>query len=672
MIALNYLPETWIVISTFLIAFIILLFSKVKLDHFQIFHRNSEILTNFHQLLTSSHLNNNAIKQAMGLYTKLKDKEKTSLILHTSILNFVFELFRTSDKVLRDQLREFLSIIIQSNIDVNQSVVGSNILNEALIIREVTLAQELVDSGFCSLSSETFIHLYSIVSDILHISNHLVTNNAIACKSLNHSSQLYYLLSKNHNQEKKDTSTTHSTTTNTYRLQHDDLHNSSKHYQKVIKRVNEVVSIDFICFQKDIRTSVYEVIMTIETQLFYTLSMSRELLIPLIKYISKTNAYGQTLFHIIAISGCSNLIKLLTGSGAAVTTMLKTTEIRVLLQTALQTRDYQGHTPLSLASLKYANKEVLLSLRLLGETISLMPSRVKAIELYEIPESVRIIMARDQVASNGNESSMKSHNNESAIRDHNQICLRDSNSSGGWNTKSKLSPSLGIFSKYLCDIVEVLVSPTSELDFLYQYISVREPIIFRGAAKNSLFQQSCQRQIFQAKYEIQSQFTVTQEEEDDSVRHSGSEGGENDVQLFTFATTLKDAPAPDFIAKENVTNVHMYLGQPGAGESAHFRNSSTLDVLSFGAKHWYIFPPQDAFQCALSSVDFIKKYKLAATAAGTVGTFGEFGILSESLQVTQSAGDMLYLPPMWGHMTLLLEESIGATYSLTYVGEASD
>jgi hypothetical protein len=94
-----------------------------------------------------------------------------------------------------------------------------------------------------------------------------------------------------------------------------------------------------------------------------------------------------------------------------------------------------------------------------------------------------------------------------------------------------------------------------------------------------------------------------------------------------------------------------YLGPEGSGAPGHF-HTHALNTLAYGEKRWFLFPPSEAFYSTKPALEFARSDPRAAAA----------------LQVTQRAGDVLYVPSLWGHATLNLRQSVGVAHEFTLEG----
>ena len=116
------------------------------------------------------------------------------------------------------------------------------------------------------------------------------------------------------------------------------------------------------------------------------------------------------------------------------------------------------------------------------------------------------------------------------------------------------------------------------------------------------------------------------------------------------------AEAPALNATLGAESIQFYLGGTGSGTQPHWHTASWNAVLR-GRKRWLLWPPERASYAQLHvaiSVD-------AARAAG-----------GEPLVCEQREGDVLIVPPLWGHATINLVPSLGFATELSTVDRAFD
>ena len=68
-----------------------------------------------------------------------------------------------------------------------------------------------------------------------------------------------------------------------------------------------------------------------------------------------------------------------------------------------------------------------------------------------------------------------------------------------------------------------------------------------------------------------------------------------------------------------------------------------------GMKHWYIYPPSDAFYSTQPALEFVNHDKRS----------------KDAMQCIQHGGDVLYIPSLWSHATLNRKQSIGVAHEFS-------
>jgi hypothetical protein len=79
---------------------------------------------------------------------------------------------------------------------------------------------------------------------------------------------------------------------------------------------------------------------------------------------------------------------------------------------------------------------------------------------------------------------------------------------------------------------------------------------------------------------------------------------------------------------------------------------AALNVLVFGEKYWSLIPPAEAIYSTTPALPWFRE-DLQTTQSNT-------------LRCIQRAGDVLFVPPMWSHATLNLDESVGFSTELEW------
>ena len=219
--------------------------------------------------------------------------------------------------------------------------------------------------------------------------------------------------------------------------------------------------------------------------------------------------------------------------------------------------------------------------------------------------------------------------------------------SGEWDTSTVKSNDAKANTHTLnsekCDIKEVWGAPNN-LDY---YILTSTPVIFRGAAVDSLLRKAFNKKIFTQRYG-NDQVSVS------SIPYAGSFGTQSQVTTlkevadmgvsaslsspsYAFSTPggtwksklQKDALIPPFLleslkkfgkkvdedeikSKSYIENqklgstsweIQFYLGPAGSGAPVHFHGHA-VNSLAYGQKKWFLFPSSEAFYSTQTALTF--------------------------------------------------------------------
>lgn len=186
------------------------------------------------------------------------------------------------------------------------------------------------------------------------------------------------------------------------------------------------------------------------------------------------------------------------------------------------------------------------------------------------------------------------------------------------------------------------------------------------------------------------------------------------VPLYTFCTPssqwagqlLADVPVPACIARNQSLSatedcgvgavdagtaswsfeVQFYLGAAGTGAPVHFHGHA-INSLAYGEKvgafscngfsyetsfvltkflsivlqHWLLYPPAQAFYSTTPARRLFDQHQGHSEKAGG----GSEAARAGPIRVVQRAGDVLFVPALWGHATLNAQQSIGVAHEFT-------
>ena len=100
------------------------------------------------------------------------------------------------------------------------------------------------------------------------------------------------------------------------------------------------------------------------------------------------------------------------------------------------------------------------------------------------------------------------------------------------------------------------------------------------------------------------------------------------------------------------THIQFYVGGAFSGAPPHFHNHA-WNGLAYGRKRWFLWPPSVAFYSSTPILTFLRE------------EYQDLPPSARPLEVTQEAGDLLFVPNGWGHGVLNLQESIGLAEEFT-------
>ncbi|KAJ1405088.1 hypothetical protein B484DRAFT_483427 [Ochromonadaceae sp. CCMP2298] len=339
------------------------------------------------------------------------------------------------------------------------------------------------------------------------------------------------------------------------------------------------------------------------------------------------------------------------------------------LRAALQQRDRRGHSPVSYAVLRFsaaspigaAMQSLCTALGADFDALAIIPFA---------PASAPTAVHVPEVLENSAESSGPG--------------------SGGWSAQR-----LGAGDLAECGVLEVSGSLPSNREFFARYVNTGTPVVFRGAAKG--LQELFERERFVKAYgdflvpaaaiPYASSFGVPSSTATlaqvasivgPEVEVSDGVEGVAESPLYAFSTPsaawaaqlLSEVPVPRSIRRSGSSTedsgvgeveaggvswsfeIQFYLGPAGSGAPAHFHGHA-INSLAFGEKQWILYPPAEAFYSTTPALAF---FPAEANATGGTGN---------ALRCTQQAGDVLYVPALWGHATLNSLQSIGVAHEFS-------
>ena len=227
-----------------------------------------------------------------------------------------------------------------------------------------------------------------------------------------------------------------------------------------------------------------------------------------------------------------------------------------------------------------------------------------------------------------------------------------------------------------CDI-DSIPGDTLATDFFRDYLSIQKPVIIRhgltnwAALKTKLHRHSLDREHGSLKFKRSTvpyaetfglDYEVTTLHEYlgylSQLPNEEKRGSAPEKADYIFSSlgadhplrTLFEIPASLDPNSTHIStrNVQFYVGPSLTGAPPHFHNFA-WNGLVYGAKRWFIFPPQQSIYTRQPVMDWYRSY-----------------VPNSAFECTQHAGDVLVVPAMWAHAVINLKESIGFASEFTY------
>ncbi len=260
-------------------------------------------------------------------------------------------------------------------------------------------------------------------------------------------------------------------------------------------------------------------------------------------------------------------------------------------------------------------------------------------------------------------------------------------SQGGWLGNSVELPKE--LTKEKCDIDVMSVGDVQT--FVFDYLSLQRPVLIRNVTNNhqmkSLYQR-WQRNKFEQEFRT-LKFTEVEIPYAESFGYKTSKQTtvkkfmtkmrklnqeQKDIQNFadftnpTYifetisldSTILADFTMPSVLDPDttniDINKLQFYMGPTLSGSPVHFHRNA-WNILVYGQKRWFLYPPDKAFYSKQHVLDWWKDNRGG----------GERG-WSETppLECVQYPGDLMFVPDMWGHAVINLKESIGLASEFVY------
>ena len=383
---------------------------------------------------------------------------------------------------------------------------------------------------------------------------------------------------------------------------------------------------------------------------------------------------GRNAFHVAAIQGCSWLIH---GVCAAAKTKR---EAKALLR-ALRSPDMLGRTALHHAAMRFGtdHRSAMQVFRTLTASVQSLEALADARGSSLIEEDLlRTYCPADLLGKGCDDYSHVTIADEQSNVDIVRPTKR-SIDHGGW-----IPPVDRQGQGETCDIAEVygdwgIVEDLSRELKAFLYSS--KPVIFRGGARGlDGLAQALSRKVIIEKFgdvivkagtiPYFDSFGATGLENitmknfvDHLDRYSNQqEGDRSPLYLFDTLPIVFEAVKSIVEVVAHIdgvvpttedpsdTRIQVYLGPADSGAPWHFHRSA-VNALVFGRKRWRLLPPAHAMYSTVpSSTAFSATGALPETRTGTF------------MELVQEAGDLLFVPDGWAHMTMNEATSAGVAF----------
>lgn len=251
---------------------------------------------------------------------------------------------------------------------------------------------------------------------------------------------------------------------------------------------------------------------------------------------------------------------------------------------------------------------------------------------------------------------------------------------GGWLSNSFDLPKALVAER--CDF-DVLAVPDIQ-SFVFDYLALQRPVLIRNATGlhsmkklYQLWQRSKFKQEFgtltfnevEVPYAESFGYNTTKRtslKEFMSKMRQFQEDMENlSAELishpnYIFETVSPKSPLlsefkPPAVLDEEVTHIsplkmQFYLGPALSGAPVHFHRNA-WNLLIYGQKRWFMYPPDRAFYSKKNVWDWWKE---------------SYQNAPDALECVQHSGDLVFVPDMWGHAVVNLRESVGVASEFIY------
>lgn len=247
---------------------------------------------------------------------------------------------------------------------------------------------------------------------------------------------------------------------------------------------------------------------------------------------------------------------------------------------------------------------------------------------------------------------------------------------GGW-----LSNSFALPQDLTSERCDFDVLSTSDVQtFVFNYLTLQRPVLVRNATSVHVMKrlhQLWQRNKFVNEYgnlvfkEVKLPYVESSSSSTTSLRdflgrmkqfheytHLSIDTVTNPSTIFETiphdSPLLKEFSSPA-VLDENITHIsplkfQFYVGPPLSGVPIHFHRSS-WDVLIYGQKRWFLYPPDRAFYSKEHVLEWWRD---------------SYQESPDALECVQYPGDLVFIPDMWGNGFINLREGVGIASEFIY------
>ncbi len=262
--------------------------------------------------------------------------------------------------------------------------------------------------------------------------------------------------------------------------------------------------------------------------------------------------------------------------------------------------------------------------------------------------------------------------------------------SGGWDTTQISFREDEHVRVGQCDI-EVRYDMPTEYEFYNNYLYESKPVLLRGVALGTKVRQLFRKDSFMKRYKNDSapissipyglsfgyksdktnidnlaEYGVGSSGIDAEAGRVMSAGKEYDIYdpLYVFyesnSKLLEDVEIPSCWGKNRINDLayQLYIGPKGSGAPVHYHGHA-MNTLAYGKKHWIMYRPVNTFYTTTTYSSY-RKFLLNGTYRSDDDNL-LYNLKDQKLtiQCTQEAGDVLFIPSLWGHGTINLQQSVG-------------